>query len=262
MREVFLAVAALAISTIQASGAHAHTKLLFFDPDANQERLLNITELFNDYLVERNSEVVFEPVQAESAFSSRLQEADSKFAIVSSGFLKHAKAQDLRPILVPEARNSVYYRKLLVSMAADATLNLNGKTIAATVTDEQASEVLKGLHARGAQVDGAFVVSVSKDVDALLALSFGQADAALVTEASIDVLKRINPASATRIHVLAETNEMLRAPLCEVGVHISRQERDAMVGLINDLVATEHGRSLMQVLSIEKWVPFVVGMLK
>lgn len=61
-------------------------------------------------------------------------------------------------------------------------------------------------------VTGARIVTVPKDIDALLALSFGQVDAALVTPISVDVLREVNPQVASKFRILAETAKILRSP--------------------------------------------------
>lgn len=252
----------LLCSLMASSNAEPVSQLLYFDPDANQEHIVAVSALFNKYLETTAPGTVFEPIASQDAFEKRANDPLAKFAIVSSSYLRQHKSMALNPLLVPEVSGSVYYHKLLVDNGEGAPMQLNNKTVAASVRDEEAKGVLNYLKGQSIQVDGAFVVSVTKDVDALLALTFGQADAALVTENSIEVLKQSNPNAASKFRILMRTGDFLRAPLCEVGKRVSASERASMIKVLSSLDSDESGKRLLQVLGTQRWVPFSPGMLK
>jgi hypothetical protein len=239
----------------------ATTNILYYDPDTNQERIAVVSALFNKYLERAAPGVVFEPMASEQALQRRIDDPAAKFAIVKSTYLRRNKDK-LVPLLVPEGGGSIYYHKVLVDSGDGPPTRLSNKTIAAAMSGDEAKGFLAYLKSQALEVDGAFVVSVTKDVDALLAMTFGQADAALVTENSIAVLKQSNPNAVSKLRVLLHTGDILRAPLCEIAQRASAGERAAMVKTLASLQDDTAGKRLLDLLGADRWLPYTPGMLK
>jgi len=127
------------------------------------------------------------------------------------------------------------YRKALMTRPGiDSIDDLARGSIAATLhsmSNGSPDVVLGAFHLA---VDSARVVPVPKDVDALLALSFGQVDAALVTSKQYDDLERTRPAEAERLRVLAFSPEVGLPPLFatpQADPAVAARLRDAFVRL-------------------------------
>lgn len=142
---------------------------------------------------------------------------------------------------------------------------LDRKNIATAVTGDdpakEAQAMLGLLRQGGMHVDGTLVIHVSKDIDAVLALTFGQAHAALVTSNSIDVLKRINPSAAASLRTVYTTEPILRPPLCVVGDPPSPSQIAAVAAVFTQLLTDVDGKKVMYTLGIDAWVPFEPSML-
>lgn len=238
--------------------------LLFYDPDANHQAIVNITSWFNTYLRDSGSGLSFQPVKDRAAFESLLGEPSTKFAIVSSAFLREGKEKGLSALLVPSSSGDVYYRKKLIDRGQGQLGDLSGANIAATVTDRSrgGEVVLESLRAAGIEIGSAHIIPVSKDIDALLALSFGQVQAALVTPSSVEVLKRINPAAVASFRTVLETKPILRSPLCSVTKNTTAEEREKITAAIKKMVEDENGRKATRTLGFDQWVPYEPRMLQ
>ncbi len=96
-------------------------------------------------------------------------------------------------------------------------------------------------------VTGVHVIPVAKDIDALLALSFGQVQAALVTPDSVEVLKRINPGASAKFRTVYTTSPILRAfsLVEEVGErrHQHKSLRQADLPLLQQMGKSDDGRA-------------------
>lgn len=252
--------ACLLAGTVFASTASAEERkeLLFYDPDGNHQAIVRITALFNSYLRETNVPLNFQAIVSSDNFSRRLSTDTSAFVIVSSPLLSGQGGKRFKPLLVPDAGGEagVHYRKLLVGKAG-AVANDSMATIATAGTKEWAVSLLA---TASIKVSGTRLISVSKDIDALLALSFGQVQQALVTPSSLEVLRTINAAAAGQFVVLAETAPVLRSPLCLVS-------GNASPGLIKQLTASlkrmnenPTGRQTLLMLGFSRWVPFTPSM--
>lgn len=256
-------------SAMASSPALATKRVVLYDPDANHEAILNIAFWFDRYLKGVDPELEFQAVQGRAELETLVAAPDTYFALISSDLLKRGANLPLTPLLVPALGGDVYYVKKLVDRGdgrgdGDVT-RLTGKTVAVTVTGEngelprlqlRASPLLPHIDATGA-----ILISVSKDVDALLALSFGQVDAALVTPSSIAVVQRINPAMGKSFRVLSETTPLLRSPLCATP-RATVQERRRLVDILMRMAADANGRRAMQVMGFDSWVAFEPGMLE
>ncbi len=256
---------ALALTAHLAPQAAAAKTILFFDPDANHQAILHIKAWFNEFLRDANSELTFQPVLSAGALETMLRDPTSAYAIVASSYLKERRAA-FEPILVPTSHGATSYRKLLVDKGEGATKDLSAKTLAATLAGEDAAATTKallaGLKEGGVQVTGTIVVPVSKDIDALLALSFGQVDAALVTPESLEVLKRINPTAATSFRTVMRTRAILRPPLCVLPGRTTPAERAKLIELLRRMSAHASGLKAMSSLGFDGWLVFEPAMLE
>ncbi|MCC6810434.1 MAG: PhnD/SsuA/transferrin family substrate-binding protein [Deltaproteobacteria bacterium] len=239
-------------------------RIVYFDPDANHQAIVNTISLFNDFLNEANLGLVFQPVSTASSLHDLVAGNQAEFAILSANVLRNSKSLNLAPILVPSSGGDIYYRKSLVDAGGGTPDDLEGKGVAVTVsggdTASAAQQILEGLRNAGHHVKSISVIPVSKDVDALLALSFGQVAAALVTDKSVEVLKRINPSAAAGLRTIFQTQPILRSPLCSVGaVSIARKKQ--LSDAFKKMAASRAGGRAMQTMGFDQWTDFEGRML-
>lgn len=237
-------------------------KLVFFDPGANQYDLQGFSGAFSRFLEQVEPMLLFQVVRDAGVLGDMLHDEHVHFAMVPAEFLhSQGKGYNLVPLLVPTMGGDAYYRKLLVDNDGPEGRNLQGKGIAASgmAGKSDAARIADELEALG--VVGARIVTVPKDIDALLALSFGQVDAALVAPVSIDVLRQVNPQITQRLRTLAETNKILRSPLCAVAGRPSAAQTAALLKAVNSMADLPEGRELMGRLAIDGWIKAEGGSL-
>ena len=268
---IAVAIAVIAVAGRQsairrASGANDTGLVLFYDPDANHKAILRITSLFNEYLHEVRPDLEFQPVHSRKAFERLLKDDRAVFAIVSSSYLQEARSNALTPLAVPSSEGDVYFHKVLVDTGSGSARDLRGKRVAATATASDpaaaSAAIVSALEAENVSVDGVIVIPVSKDIDALLAVSFGQADVALVTPMSLVVVSRINPGAAKSFRVRFKTRPALRPPLCAVGKRAARDERAAFAEAILTMHEHSAGNKAIRTLGFDQWLEYEDGMLK
>lgn len=240
--------------------------IVLYDPDANHQALSEITSAFNAYAATARGRFVLQPVESRAAFEALLAEQHPAFAIVSFSTLRApwGRVFALDPLLVPSSKGDVFYRKALVSNVARDLTSLKGVSTAVAVIyvdpKTAALDALAPLAATGFETEGAIVVPVTKDIDALLALAFKQVDAALVTTKSMDVLNRVNPAMSKLLKVTKETAPLLRPPLCSVGKNAHPEDIVAVMQLFAQMAQSEAGQRLMRLLGFDAWTPYKKSM--
>jgi ABC-type phosphate/phosphonate transport system substrate-binding protein len=105
-------------------------------------------------------------------------------------------------------------------------------------------------------------VPVSKDVDAALALTLNQVDAALTTPGSLQVLMRINPSGASTLREVYKSPKILRPPLCLLSDKIPPERRKRVIDAIKNMADDAQGKQAMQAMGFNGWMVFEQWMLK
>jgi hypothetical protein len=255
---MLLPVLAIAIALAQSPGAPAKQhQILFYDPDANYTDMAAISTAFAGVLDRLDDGWSFQAVQQREAFELLASRPEAEFAFVSTAYLRGAPSIKLTPLLVPSSQGDIYYRKQLVGKGQATTHDLVGKNIAVSgQADDVAVHELTTLG-----IADPLLLAVPKDVDALMALYFGQADGALVTPSSIEVFRRVNPKAVAAFRVVLETKKILRSPFCALE-HASKDSQATIVRVLAHLADTPEGRSIMRYVAFDGWVRFEAGLLR
>jgi ABC-type phosphate/phosphonate transport system substrate-binding protein len=255
----------LALNELEGHTARAQAPpklVVLYNPDANPQALVNVTPWFNEYL--HSAGYAVQPVKDRKTLEQLLGEPHVHFAMVSSAYLSQTTGR-FTPLLVPSSKGSVHFRKQLLDRGRGPLGELSKANIAVTSTGESLATMSVSLFAQlrleKVQVEGAHLIPVSKDIDGLLALSFGQVDAAVVAPSSLEILKRINPSAAASLREVARSEPILHAPFCAVNGRVTEEARARMVELLKQMEADENGRRIIHTLGFERWVKFEPAML-
>lgn len=236
--------------------------ILLYDPDANHQAIINIVVEVNAYLHATDPDLEFQPLTNRKDFERLAATPEARFAIISANVLR-AGAARLHPLLVPSTDGAVFYHKLLLAKKADLT-TLRGKKVAVAIENsaESTNEVIKLITEAGMPADGAYIITVSKDLDAVMALAFGQVDAALVTGTSVEAIRTVNPAAVASFKTVAQTKKVLRSPLCAFAGRTGAEEQEKLTRAWLQMADDERGRRAMHTMAIDRWVRFEPAMLE
>lgn len=197
--------------------AAAPVLFYFFSPDWRPPDLGRLTVAVEDALAVGGMRVSFQAFTRYEDFERQLSEKTPAFLLApawvqraSGGFARLGLTVVARPV---RRGSSVYRKALMTGPGMDSIDDLARGSIAATLHSMGEGSTEPVLDAFHLDPRSARVVAVPKDVDALLALSFGQVDGALVTSEQYDQLALSNPAEAARLHVLAFTPEVPLPPV-------------------------------------------------
>ncbi len=250
------------ILAVSDASAAAEKHVVLFDPDANHDAIVSITGTFNEYLRRSGGNLKFQPILRQKDFDEALRHPDTELAIVASDYLSRTKEGELVPLLVPSSNGDPYYRKLLVDRGKGTAGVLDGQMIAATGEDQSGKTMLALLREGGLGVKNAAILPVQNDINALLALSFGEVAAALVTPSSVQLLRDVNPGLVQGLRTVYQTPRILRAPLCVAHNRIPVAKRKEVVELFRKMMGDPGGERVMHTLGFDQWQPFEPGMVK
>lgn len=255
----------VALSASLKADEPARVVIAYYDPDANHHSIPEITNSFNRYLRSKGVPVVLQAVLRQAALEDLIEESQTAFVMVPSSYLTDDRLEDLTPLLVPTADGSSSYRKTLVDNGDGEAGALDGAVIAATIPGEDSSAgvsaTLELIQGEGVSTNDASILPVSKDIDALLALSFGQVQAALVTRESIEVMESLNPTAAAQLRVVFRTSSILRPPLCRIDGHGTDAVQAQLLEALGEMADDRLGRRVLFRMGLGGWTSFESEML-
>ncbi|MBN1960494.1 MAG: PhnD/SsuA/transferrin family substrate-binding protein [Deltaproteobacteria bacterium] len=236
-------------------------QIYFFDPDINYVALIKATELLNKYLSQIDNSFNFVPLQNQHDFEKLLNQDRPGFVIINSKlFSTINNLHKITPLLVPSVDNSAFYKKVLVKNTNNILEKSSKLTIAVSGIPSNINSntkyVFNLIDTSNFNIQNTIILPVSKDIDALLALSFNQVDIALVTNQSFEVLLKINPSAVKQLTVFGTTKPILRSLLCSVNnyndIKIVNKLTDAFLNMQNN----DLGKQILALLGFDNFIKF------
>jgi len=242
------AVGGLGLARLQAAGSPPVT-LFFYSPETNVNNFSVLKAEFETYLAPMGGHR-FQPFSDRETFEKQLASgADGLYLLSSWHYTQLAARHPLQPLLVGHARGGPIQRHLLFSQESDPSM-LRGRRVATAGTRDFARNLLREmLPGQVDLADSIDLLVVPKDIDALMAVGFGAAQAAIATEGGLEKLARINPKQAKGLQPMGKARESL-LPVVAAARGIDGALAD-LLKLLSRMDAGPDGRSRLQLLGID-----------
>lgn len=179
--------------------------LVYYDPDGNLRRIVDISSEGNKIFSKLG--LKFFVSADEISFENLLKQHNPEYFIMNS-VIYHSRKKNLNlsVAFVLERDNKTTYTKKIVTFQEGLTLkDLQNRVLASAFRD--ISDIVQ-VNAR--------ILKVPKDLDALLAMKFKQADFALVSESSIEIFKSISPVDFGLLKVVYTSREIVNPVFCYI----------------------------------------------
>jgi ABC-type amino acid transport substrate-binding protein len=171
-------------------------------------------------------------------------------------FRSLSKEYSLQPLLVATRKGEFSFKKLLsVKKSVQRIEDLAGKVVASAGSVEHTQNLLLKMFGK----DNADlllsikILSVPKDIDALLAVSYNVAQAAITTRESLDLVEVINPKLKEKLYVLMTSDNILM-PVAAVKKPFMIEETQKIIKIMKEMKTRENGRENLSALSVDGWV--------
>jgi hypothetical protein len=182
------------------------TTIFVFNPESGARRVRAATTGLEDFLrsqgVKAKVQIFTNPVD----FKQQVQRLKPEYAVVASYYYSSSAGDyGWKPLMQGHRNNVRGFSKILVtSQGIQNPVQLRNKAVATVSLGRQTLYFINAqfLQPLGLSLNTVRIVTVSKDIDAIMALGFQQVDGAIVTNQSLDTLKRINPSVYSSIKVL------------------------------------------------------------
>ncbi|MFC1617428.1 PhnD/SsuA/transferrin family substrate-binding protein [Candidatus Margulisiibacteriota bacterium] len=197
------------IFTIFSSSATA-LQVHFFVPEANIHDYALLKNIFGNYLA-NFGEYDFQPYSSQTVFEKAIKSEKKGLFIMSSWLYNKLNTNNnlvVKLVMESSKRNTT---KEMLTTRKDRTLEnlLSGGTLATSRSKLFVRKILKELFPNK-NVSKVKIISVPRDLDALISVSYGMAIAAITSKDNFFKMKKIDPLSYKKLKSLAESNEMLR----------------------------------------------------
>ncbi len=229
--------------------SEAALTIYFHNPEVSTVRNEVLKTVFDRYL-QQHGNFTFQPVAQPDTFASLLTLEDSALFMLPSWYFEQLRRQapGLTPRLHGIKQSRAFYHKVLVS--AGQPLPETHIVVALAGTESHGQRMLASM-LRPEQLRSVQLLLVPKDIDALMSLNFGLADAALTRENSLRTFLALHHDMAGQL------NELGRSPpipgLLVASLRADDARLEAAIRALSDMPGSEDGRFGLNMLGLDAW---------
>ncbi len=230
--------------------------IYFYNPETNINNFASLKTEFDQYLSSYGP-FQFQPFSDRKSFEKFIVgRSDGIFLLSSWHFnqLKKTFPIDMQARLVGISNGKATYEKILTAKNNIISIDLlKGKIVASSGNEDYTKNILMQMHGEGKRdiVDSMKILTVPKDIDALMAVGYGMADSALTTESSLTKLAAINPKQYGFLRSLSKSEEIL-LPI----IATPRQSDEKMrllITIVEEMGTVLDGKRKLKMLGVDGW---------
>lgn len=240
-----------------ASVVYCNVTIFFYNPDAEVADAATMVRTSMAYFGAIGSSMRFQPVARHEAMTNLVTtQKQAKAFIVAVGMID-SLGDGINQILVPvNDGGAKTFQKIVLVREGDiaAVDGLSGKSIAATSVGQDSLKFLNEylFSPAGFDVNNARVIFVGKDLDALLAVRFGQVQAAVIAEKNFDRIAAINPVAVTGVSNILTSKDISESPLC-ITSDLAAEQVEEIKKVFLDMHNHPAGQEFLKTLGFTKW---------
>ena len=160
----------------------------------------------------------------------------------------------LQPALVGVRKGKTCQKRILVGKGVSAGIeDAKTETIASAGSITHNRVALTGIFGKKDIADKAEILTVPKDIDALMTVGLGMAQYALVAENSVDQLKMVNPMLYKDMEIIAEGKESMLMILAFPESMEGSKSMTELIRIIHDMPLTTDGRKKIKRFGLDGW---------
>jgi len=234
--------------------ATENTTIYFYNPEISITRNAVLKNTFDLYL-ETQGAYQFQPVDNKETFEALIKNKNNAIFMMSNWHylqLKKTPLLQTSTLVLRGTKNGQdTYHKILVGK--QPKLDLQTMSLATSGNEEYSRSVLSDIYSKQSidQFSSLNVLEVPKDIDALMAVGFGLADAALTTKSSLDKLSTLYNQQNQTLHILGESNALKR--LAVVFKEIPQLEHHQIQSTLKQMIKSKKGKRGLNMLGLDDW---------
>ena len=239
----------LAIFCVVSSG-EGKIKIYFYSSETNINNFKSLKMEFDRYL-SKLGPYEFQPFSSRDVFEKQVKGKENCLLLLSSWHYRHIhKKYTLTPALTGVRNGKKYQRKILVTGEKSADIEAKPGLVASASSLQYTTSALKRMLKKFAEHPFQ-VLTVPKDIDALMSVGFGMAKLAFASENAFDELKGVNPRLCNKMKVLAEGEETLRLILALPQGFTGNSKKT--IDMIRNMAMDSDGKRRIRMLGLDGW---------
>ncbi len=237
---------------LTATTAFSEELILVYEPYTLGADMAGLVRTANSYFDQTQGSIEFQPVTELDQFLEMLPEAD--YTIMPSLVHRQVKSDHyVESLLVSKRNGQADYNKLVLSGASgpETVDELPGSDVGMLRFGRVTEAVLnESFFAAGNDAQQLNIIDVSKPVDAVMAASFGQVEAAIVNSISYDLISGEQPQLVDSLEIIAESEPFPRPGLYA----INGSDEERVKDIFMEMGESSAGRELLSRFQIDGWV--------
>ena len=231
--------------TFAAFASTDKTTVYFYSSETTINNFKSLKMKFDRYL-SKFGPYELQPFSDREAFEKHVKNKERCLLLLSSWhYRKIHKEYSLKPALAGTRKGKKYQKRILV---ARDELVKTGR-IASASSVQHTSSCLRAILKR--KVDTSKILTVPKDIDALMSVGFGMSKLALTTRNALDELKMVNPTLHQKMKILAEGERSLLLILAVP--ERFRKDAKKIVTVIQNMATDPVGKEKLRMLGLDGW---------
>ncbi|MCP5006365.1 MAG: phosphate/phosphite/phosphonate ABC transporter substrate-binding protein [Planctomycetes bacterium] len=225
----------------------------FYNPETNINNYVLLKGEFDKYLSDYGP-FKFQPFSDRKTFEEFLiKKKDGIFLLSSWHYHDLLGKAPIKPVFVGFLKGKTTQRKILSAKEGITSIDaLKGKSIASAGSEEYTKNILIQMLGKEQKdiIDSVKILTVPKDIDALMAVGFGMANSALTAEISLTKLLAINPKQYGMLNQLASMETLLQIVAAP---NLFDENVGLLLSIIQDMVSSAEGKRNLKMISLDGW---------
>ena len=231
-------------------------RIYFYNPETNINNFATLKTAFDTYLLEKGG-YHFQPFDDKNNFEAILKEGKGNIYLLSSWHLTALQEQKipLEIAMIGTSKGNTLQRKVLSAKKETTHLSLLKNTVIAGAGSEKyIYSVLQQILSKEPELlKDIKILTVPKDIDAVMAVSFGMATAAISSESSLEKLAAINPNQFEQLHSLGFSEKSYL--LVAATLNKPEEQEEQILNILHKMSENSEGVKSLKLLGIDGWKP-------
>ncbi len=220
-------------------------KIYFYTTEAHINNFKSLKVGFDQYLT-KHGDYEFQPFSDKKTFEKYLKDENSILVLSSWHYKKISKEYDLEAKLVAQKKSTLRDTKILVGRREEEKLR---GVVTSAYGAQYTKELLYTLIKK--ESNDLSVLTVPKEIDALMSVGFGMSRFALVSRDSFTLLKKINPFLAKSLKIYVESKPTYRML---VACKKMDKEKSKLMAIFETMDLNDNGKNILKMIGIDKLV--------
>jgi hypothetical protein len=230
-------------------------KIYFYSTETNINNFVSLKKEFDKYLKSRGP-YEFQPFSDRKVFEQHVKGKKRCVLLLSSWhFGQIRKAYSLKPVYVGLRDDVAFQKRILVTGTGSGGVEAALKGPLASASNVQHTRsVLKKMFPGNPASETVRILTVPKDVDALMSVGFEMSKSALVSAHALNNLKNFDPVLHKRLKMV-ETGKSSLLLIVSVPRNYEEESKD-LFDVIKKMPETAAGKKIIKMLDLDDWKNF------